>query len=57
MSMGSFGYTVKPGDTLSEIARELGMSLEQLAAMNGIENPDYIVDGTELNTDGSESGD
>ena len=38
-------YTIKSGDTLSEIAFEMGMSLDSLIAMNGIKNPSLIVVG------------
>jgi N-acetylmuramoyl-L-alanine amidase len=41
-------YTVQPGDTLSDIAREQGSSVEALAAENGIEDPDHLVAGTAL---------
>jgi soluble lytic murein transglycosylase-like protein len=41
-------YTVQPGDTLSEVAREHGTSVEALAAENGIEDPDHLVAGTSL---------
>lgn len=57
LSMASFHYQVEPGDTLSEIARDLGFEIDELVKMNGIEDPDYIVDGMELNTDGSDSDD
>lgn len=35
-------YTVKSGDTLSEIAAAWGVSVSELAAYNGISNPDVI---------------
>lgn len=35
-------YTVKPGDTLSWIAKSMGVSTAELAAYNGIKNPDVI---------------
>ena len=38
-------HTVTSGDTLSEIAVALGVSVEELAAANGITNPDLIVTG------------
>jgi LysM repeat protein len=46
--LGTASYTVKPGDTLSEIARSVGVSVRALAAANGIANPDFIRDGTVL---------
>jgi LysM repeat protein len=39
---------VRPGQTLSEIAREQGVTLPQLVALNGISNPDRIFAGQRL---------
>jgi membrane-bound lytic murein transglycosylase D len=37
-------YTVRPGDTLAEIASHHGCkSVRELAAINGIEPPDYVI--------------
>ena len=41
-------YTVKPGDTLNSIAREYGMDVRELAAMNNIDNPNRIPVGRVL---------
>ena len=38
-------YEVVEGDTLSEIARRLAVSVEELAAANGLDDPNYIVTG------------
>jgi rare lipoprotein A len=38
-------YVVQAGDTLSGIAAEMGTTVEDLAAANGIANPDLIFDG------------
>lgn len=38
-------YTVKSGDTLSGIATKFGTTYQQLAAKNGIENPNKIYPG------------
>ena|SRR5215212_9479372 len=38
-------YVVQPGDTLSQLALQLGTTVEYLAAANGIENPDLIYSG------------
>ena len=38
-------YTVKRGDTLAAIALEFGLDYRELAAWNGIENPDRILVG------------
>jgi LysM repeat protein len=43
-------YVIKAGDTLSKIAREFGLTVEQLLAANEetIEDPDRIVVGDEI---------
>jgi len=41
-------YTIKCGDTLSKIARTYGTSVNYLASLNGIANPDYIIAGTTI---------
>lgn len=47
----SFAYTVKKGDTLSEIAKSHGLSLSEIIAINPqIENPDLIYVGEIINT-------
>lgn len=38
-------YVVQPGDTLSAIALKFGVSVEALAARNGLENPSLIYVG------------
>ena len=41
-------YTVKSGETLSEIADRFGTSTERLIQLNGISNPNLVVAGTRL---------
>ena len=41
-------YRVQSGDTLSGISSATGVSIEQLAALNNLTNPDLIVDGQVL---------
>ena len=41
-------YVVESGDTLSAIAADLGTSVEDLAAANGIANPDLLYAGQRL---------
>lgn len=41
-------YTVRPGDTLSEIAQKYGTTYQKIAADNGIKNPDLIYSGQVL---------
>ncbi len=41
-------YIVKPGETLSQVAARLGVSVNQLAALNGIEDPNAILAGQAL---------
>jgi N-acetylmuramoyl-L-alanine amidase len=42
------GYTVRPGDSLSGIAATAGVSMEQLAWMNGLDPDHYLLTGTVL---------
>lgn len=46
-------YTVQEGDTLSAIAALYGTSYQELAAINGIANPDLIYPGQVLQVTGS----
>lgn len=41
-SGGGYGYYVRPGDTVYSIARRFGMTVEELAALNGI-GPDFAI--------------
>lgn len=41
-------YTIKPGDTLSEIAYNHGVSIERLRQLNNIANTDRIIAGAVL---------
>lgn len=45
-------YTVRPGDTLSEIAAKFGTSMQNLASLNGIANPNFIKSGQKLKVNG-----
>lgn len=45
-------YTVQPGDTLSAIARRVGLTYQELAAYNGISNPSLIYPGQVLEIPG-----
>src|SRR3954465_4406253 len=42
------GYTVRPGDSLSAIAAQAGVSVQQLAWMNGLNPDNYLLTGTVL---------
>ncbi|MCY9274615.1 N-acetylmuramoyl-L-alanine amidase [Bacillus haynesii] len=46
-------YTVKKGDTLSEIAVKTGVSMSKLQSYNGIKNPNKIMVGQILKLTGS----
>ncbi|MEX1316535.1 MAG: LysM peptidoglycan-binding domain-containing protein [Synechococcaceae cyanobacterium] len=41
-------YTVKSGETLSEIAVRFNTSTERLIQLNGIQDPDQVISGTRL---------
>jgi LysM repeat protein len=46
-------YTVKPGDTLSEIAQANGADWRELAKINNLKDPDLILIGQTLTLDGT----
>jgi predicted chitinase/LysM repeat protein len=46
-------YTVQPGDTLSKIGAKFGMSYQEIAAANGISNPNRIYPGQVLTIPGA----
>ncbi|HZX06914.1 MAG TPA: transglycosylase family protein [Kribbella sp.] len=48
-------YTVKPGDTLSQIAQANGTDWHQLAKANNLQNPNLILIGQTLTLDGVKS--
>ncbi len=41
-------YTVEPGDTLSTLAREFEITVEELMAANDLQNPDDLQEGQTL---------
>jgi LysM repeat protein len=41
-------YTVRPGDTLSALAAQTGVSVDAMAAMNGLDPSGYLLTGTVL---------
>ncbi len=49
-------YTVRLGDTLSQIAARYGVSVDSLALANSIDNPEFIVEGQSLTIPGPEAG-
>lgn len=49
-------YTVRSGDTLSELADRYGVSVSALADANSIRNPNYIVVGQVLTIPGHSGG-
>ncbi len=49
-------YTVRPGDTLSEIAAEQGTSVRALVEANGLSNPNRIYVGQTLTIPGAGAG-
>ena len=46
-------YTVVKGDTLSELAQKFGTTVSNLVNLNNIKDPDFIVVGQVLKTDGT----
>ena len=47
--------TVKPGETLSDIAARYGVSMTALMRLNGISNPDHVEIGSRLKVPGTGS--
>lgn len=45
---GGQTYTVRPGDTLSQIAKWYGVSVDYLCQLNGLSNPNFIYVGQVL---------
>jgi len=41
-------YVIRPGDTLSSIARRFNTTVEELVRLNNIANPDLIIAGETL---------
>ncbi|WP_277631400.1 LysM peptidoglycan-binding domain-containing protein [Atopococcus tabaci] len=41
-------YTVKPGDTLSKIAKQFGTTVEKLASLNELKDPNLIQAGEDI---------
>jgi N-acetylmuramoyl-L-alanine amidase len=55
-SSGGGSYVVQPGDTLSGIAASAGLSIDELAHVNGLYVDNPLVAGTTLTTSGSGGG-
>lgn len=43
--MSTINYTIKSGDNLSKIAKQLGTTVQELQRQNNISNPNFIVAG------------
>jgi LysM repeat protein len=56
VSSGGGGYEVQPGDTLSAIAARLGVSVDSLAAANGLDPSGLLISGTTLHATGASAG-
>ncbi|MBT8199673.1 MAG: LysM peptidoglycan-binding domain-containing protein [Acidimicrobiia bacterium] len=54
--LGSAAYEVQPGDTLSEIARDANLDLNELALHNGIDDAHYLSVGQIIRFDGPPVG-
>ncbi len=46
------GYTVRPGDTLSALAAQTGVSIDAMAAMNGLDPAGLLLAGTVIKLPG-----
>lgn len=46
--IAGYVYITRPGDTLWTIAQRFGTTVEELARVNGIGNPDIIYPGAKL---------
>lgn len=44
----ALSHTVRPGDTLSDIANSYGVPIERIASLNGLKDPDNLVPDTLL---------
>lgn len=49
----SLVHTIQRGETLSEIARMYGVSIQSLVTANGLTNPNHIIPGQKLTIPGS----
>ena len=52
LSTNAATITVRPGQTLSDIADDYGVSVRQLMQMNGIRNSDFVESGSRLTVPG-----
>ncbi|MGB7564825.1 MAG: LysM peptidoglycan-binding domain-containing protein [Prochlorococcaceae cyanobacterium] len=53
---GGGGYTVKEGDTLSELAERFGVSVERLKQLNGLKSANDLQAGSQLVVPGAAGG-
>ena len=53
---GDGTHVVQPGETLNQIARQYGVSVDDLAFANGITNPNLIYAGQVLTIPGAGNG-
>lgn len=56
VAVGSAAYTVRSGDTLSELASRHGVSVDSLVEANAIDDPNFIVVGQVLTIPGQTAG-
>jgi len=49
----SASYVVQPGDTLTAIAARAGMTVDELAALNGLDPNNLLISGTAIRVSGS----
>jgi LysM repeat protein len=53
VAAGGGSYTVRPGDTLSQIAKRFGLSADELMRLNGLDNANFVWVGQRLVVGGS----
>jgi LysM repeat protein len=51
-----YGYRVNPGDTLRDIAERAGTSLDEVLAVNTLDDPDHLEPGQVINLPASTFG-
>jgi LysM repeat protein len=48
VAVGAADYQIQPGDTVSELARDHGTTIDEIVEANGLNDPDLIIAGEKL---------